>query len=99
ALAGGDRQNDLRTLGRPLPWSKSRTFAPFRRRDLAMYIDTHAHLYHKQFDQDRAEMVQRALDAGVHKLFLPNIDLTSVEAMHLLCDQFPEVCFPMMGLH
>ena len=64
-----------------------------------MYIDTHAHLYHKQFDNDRAEMVQRALDAGVRKLFLPNIDLTSVEVMHAICDQFPEACFPMMGLH
>lgn len=64
-----------------------------------MYIDTHAHLYHKQFEQDRTEMVQRALDAGVLKLFLPNIDLTSVEVLHALCDQFPEVCFPMMGLH
>lgn len=64
-----------------------------------MYIDTHAHLYHKQFDQDRTEMVRRAVDAGVQKLFLPNIDLTSVEAMHALCDQFPELCFPMMGLH
>jgi TatD DNase family protein len=64
-----------------------------------MYIDTHAHLYHRQFDQDRNELVQRALDAGVNKLFLPNIDLTSVEAMHAMCDQFPETCFPMMGLH
>ncbi len=64
-----------------------------------MYIDTHAHLYHKQFDNDRREIIRRALDAGVHKFFLPNIDTTSVEAMHLLCDQFPESCFPMMGLH
>ncbi|MBK9422091.1 MAG: TatD family hydrolase [Flavobacteriales bacterium] len=64
-----------------------------------MYIDTHAHLYHKQFEHDRTEMVQRALDAGVRKLFLPNIDMTSVEAMHELCDKYPEICFPMMGLH
>lgn len=64
-----------------------------------MYIDTHAHLYHKQFDTDRKEMVRRAQDAGVRKLFLPNIDLTSVEVMHLMCEEFPETCFPMMGLH
>lgn len=64
-----------------------------------MYIDTHTHLYHKQFDTDRAEMVRRASDAGVHKLFLPNIDSTSVEAMHAMCDEYPELCFPMMGLH
>ncbi len=66
---------------------------------IIMYIDTHAHLYHKQFDQDRTEMVRRALDAGVGKFFLPNIDITSVEALHAMCEQFPEVCFPMMGLH
>lgn len=64
-----------------------------------MYIDTHTHLYHKQFDQDRNEMVRRALDAGVHKLFLPNIDITSVEALHTMCDEHPDTCFPMMGLH
>lgn len=64
-----------------------------------MYIDTHAHLYHKQFDNDRPDMVRRALDAGVHKLFLPNVDITSVEAMHLMCEQYPDACFPMMGLH
>ncbi len=64
-----------------------------------MYTDTHTHLFHKQFDTDRHEMVQRAQDAGVHKLFLPNIDLASVEALHAMCDEFPEVCFPMMGLH
>lgn len=64
-----------------------------------MYIDTHAHLYHAKFTDDRAEMVQRALDAGVTKLFLPNIDLESVEPMNLLADAYPELCFPMMGLH
>lgn len=64
-----------------------------------MFIDTHAHLYHKQFDQDRNAMMRRTMDAGVHKLFLPNIDTTSVEAMHAMCEAFPEVCFPMMGLH
>lgn len=64
-----------------------------------MFVDTHAHLYHKQFDTDRAAMVQRALDAGVGKLFLPNIDLDSVAAMHELVKDFPELCYPMMGLH
>lgn len=64
-----------------------------------MFIDTHTHLYHKQFDQDRTELVQRSLDAGVTKLFLPNIDLLSVDALHEICDQFPDICFPMMGLH
>lgn len=64
-----------------------------------MFIDTHAHLYHPQFEADRAAMVQRALDAGVHRLLLPNVDHDSIEAMHALCAAHPTVCFPMMGLH
>jgi TatD DNase family protein len=64
-----------------------------------MFVDTHAHLYHEKFGDDRAAMVQRAIDAGVRKLYLPNIDSASVAAMHQLCDAFPDVCFPMMGLH
>jgi len=64
-----------------------------------MFVDTHCHLYHKQFDADRNEMVRRALDAGVRQLMLPNIDMESVAAMHALADTFPDVCLPMMGLH
>jgi len=65
----------------------------------AMFIDTHAHLYHNQFKGDRAAMVQRALDAGVKKLFLPNIDKESIEAMDALAEAYSDVCYPMMGLH
>lgn len=64
-----------------------------------MYIDTHTHLYSSQFDEDRTEMIQRALDAGVEKLLLPNIDLDSIEGMYSLEKQFPNNCFAMMGLH
>ncbi|MEZ4738398.1 MAG: TatD family hydrolase [Flavobacteriales bacterium] len=64
-----------------------------------MYVDTHAHLYHGKFEADREAMVQRALDAGVGKLLLPNVDHESIDAMHALCEAFPEVCYPMMGLH
>lgn len=62
-------------------------------------IDTHTHLYTEEFDNDRAVVVQRAIDSGVEKLLLPNIDIESIEPMHLLCNQFPNNCFPMMGLH
>jgi TatD DNase family protein len=64
-----------------------------------MFIDTHAHLYHKQFDGDREEMLARATGSGVTRLYLPNIDHDSVEAMHALCDEHPDLCYPMMGLH
>lgn len=62
-------------------------------------IDTHAHLYHKQFDADREDMLQRALDAGVTKLFLPNVDHESIAAMDTLAAAHPDRCFAMMGLH
>lgn len=64
-----------------------------------MYIDTHAHLYSEQFAADRTEMIQRALDAGVDQLLLPNIDLGSIPGMYALEQQFPGVCHAMMGLH
>ncbi|MCB9170359.1 MAG: TatD family hydrolase [Flavobacteriales bacterium] len=64
-----------------------------------MFVDTHAHLYHKQFDSDRQEMLQRALDAGVRRIYLPNIDAESIDAMHALEDAYPDLCRSMMGLH
>lgn len=64
-----------------------------------MYIDSHTHLYSDAFDEDRTAMIQRALDAGVNQLLLPNIDSRSLEGMHALEKQYPGVCHPMMGLH
>ena len=62
-------------------------------------IDTHTHLFSKQFDQDRTEVVNRAIKKGVDKLFLPNIDSSTILPMMDLCQQFPNHCYPMMGLH
>ncbi|WP_196889531.1 TatD family hydrolase [Aureivirga sp. CE67] len=61
--------------------------------------DTHTHLYSTQFDEDRDEMIQRALDAGVSRFFLPAIDSETHEAMFDLAAQYPENMFLMMGLH
>lgn len=65
----------------------------------ATLIDTHAHLYSSKFSADRKEMVQRAISAGVTKIYLPNIDSESIEAMLELEAEFPSNCFAMMGLH
>lgn len=64
-----------------------------------MLIDTHTHLYLEQFDSDRVETLQRARDNGVKRFYLPNIDSSSIEGMLKLEAQFPNECFPMMGLH
>ncbi len=62
-------------------------------------IDTHTHLYSSQFEDDRNEVVLNAIQQGVSKLLLPNIDLDSIQGMHELVQKFPNNCFPMMGLH
>ena len=47
-------------------------------------IDTHTHLYSEQFNEDRTEMVRRAIAAGVERMYMPNIDLNSMDGMHAI---------------
>ncbi|MGR5298874.1 TatD family hydrolase [Vibrio mediterranei] len=62
-------------------------------------IDTHAHIYATEFDNDRDEVVQRARAAGIEHILLPNIDLESIEPMLATEAAYPEMCRSMMGLH
>ncbi len=64
-----------------------------------MFIDTHAHLYLDQFDDDRRSVIEAATKAGVSKIFLPNIDSSTTESMMTMSQEFEEICHPMMGLH
>ena len=64
-----------------------------------MITDTHTHLYSEQFNEDRAEMIQRAKDAGVSRFFIPAIDSTYTQSMLDLEENFKEDIFLMMGLH
>jgi len=64
-----------------------------------MFIDTHTHIYTKEFDKDRSEMIDRAISQGVETFFLPNIDQNSIEAMLNLERTYPDRCHAMMGLH
>ncbi len=61
--------------------------------------DTHTHLYSEAFDNDRNEMMQRALDANVSRFFIPAIDSTYTTSMLQLEKDFPKNVFLMMGLH
>lgn len=61
-------------------------------------IDTHTHIYLKQFSDDRQEMLQRAADAGVKEFYLPNIDKDSIDDLKKLALAHENI-FPMMGLH
>lgn len=62
-------------------------------------IDTHAHIYLEHFLEDIDEVVNRALEKGVNKILLPNIDRTTIDQMMELELKYPEICYPMMGLH
>lgn len=62
-------------------------------------IDTHTHLYLPEFDNDRDEAVKRALDSGVTRLLMPNIDVHSVDQMLSVEKKYPGICLPMIGLH
>lgn len=61
--------------------------------------DTHTHLYSEEFDEDRNEMMQRAINAGVSRFFVPSIDSNYTPKMYELEKQYPENVFLMMGLH
>lgn len=62
-------------------------------------IDTHSHIYGPEFDEDRDLVVERARQAGVEAILLPNINADSVLPMLELCRAYPQFCFPMIGLH
>jgi len=64
-----------------------------------MFIDTHAHLYASEFDADRMEMIRRAENAGVGRIYLPNVDVTTVDALSATTQMAPDLLFPLMGLH
>ncbi len=64
-----------------------------------MYIDSHAHLYLDQFDEDINEVIQRAVQSEVGKIMMPNIDSSTTEAMNDLASSYPKICYPMIGLH
>ena len=58
-------------------------------------IDTHSHLFVEEFSDDLRQTIQRAKDAGVTYIFMPNIDDTTISDMLRVCSEFPGYCFPM----
>jgi TatD DNase family protein len=64
-----------------------------------MFIDTHTHLFSEEFNDDRSLVVKKAIACGVEKMLLPNIDANSIHPLFDLCNEFPQNCFAMMGLH
>ncbi|MDR2123132.1 MAG: TatD family hydrolase [Flavobacteriaceae bacterium] len=62
-------------------------------------IDSHTHLYLESFDEDRDEVIRRAMDAGVERFYLPSIDSSHYSGMVELKNRYPETMFLMAGLH
>ena len=61
--------------------------------------DTHTHLYSEQFDDDRVEVIERALAAGVTRFFIPAIDSSYTKSMYALESRYPNNIFLMTGVH
>lgn len=61
--------------------------------------DTHTHLYYEKDPELRAQLIQRSLENKVSRLFLPNVDSESIPLVFSLTEQYPDYCFPMLGLH
>lgn len=62
-------------------------------------IDTHSHIYSEEFDADRADVIQRAREAGIQYIIMPNVDSESLPRMLTLEREYPDYCFPTIGLH
>lgn len=61
--------------------------------------DTHAHLYLPEFEEDLKLVLFKASNLGVKRIFLPNIDSSTIGSLDKVCMDYPNTCFPMMGLH
>lgn len=64
-----------------------------------MITDTHTHLYSEQFDEDRDEVIKKAMSLGIKRFFIPAIDSNYYESMFALEQSFPDHIFLMAGLH
>jgi len=62
-------------------------------------IETHAHIYSDDYAEDRKEMLDRAWEAGIKQIWMPNCDHTTIPGMMALAAQYPDQCLPMIGLH
>ena len=64
-----------------------------------MFVDTHTHIYLEDFDNDRKVIIEEGYRLNVKKLFLPNIDLNTIENVIEISNKYKNICYPMVGLH
>jgi TatD DNase family protein len=66
---------------------------------LHQFSDTHAHIYSSKYDSDREDVIRQTFEAGVEKIYMPNVDVETIDAMLEVELKHPTTCLPMMGLH
>jgi len=64
-----------------------------------LLTDTHTHLYYETDEEKQAALFQRCFDLDINRLFLPNVDISSIAKIDDVVKRYPENCFAMMGLH
>lgn len=62
-------------------------------------IETHAHIYSDDYAEDRIAMLDRAWNAGIEQIWMPNCDHSTIAGMMELAEKYPDQCLPMIGLH
>jgi len=62
-------------------------------------IDTHAHIYSTKFDSDRDQVIDEIREAGIERIYMPNVDVESIDLMLECESRYGDLCIPMMGLH
>ncbi|MET1057266.1 MAG: TatD family hydrolase [Pedobacter sp.] len=64
-----------------------------------LLTDTHTHLYYETDEEKQAGLFQRCFDNQISRLFLPNVDISSIAKIDDVVKKYPENCFGMLGLH
>ncbi len=62
-------------------------------------IDTHAHIYSTKFDADRDQVIEEIRAAGIERIYMPNVDVETIDRMLDCESRYGDLCIPMMGLH
>lgn len=62
-------------------------------------IDTHAHIYSAKFDSDRDSVMEEIRAAGISRIYMPNVDVDTIERMLECESRYGDLCVPMVGLH
>lgn len=63
------------------------------------FIDTHTHIFLPEFSEDYKSVIDRAVENGISRMILPNVDRSTIPVLEKLTAQFPKNCFPALGLH